>query len=136
MGDTINYQNSIIVTHKNELAKCKTENNMQERLKDNDRRTRYYTGLPSYAIYYSLFLELEPYFPENLKFNKVDIFLLTLLRLRLGCHYTDLAYRFNISIKTASHYFHNCLDIMNDKMRSMIIWPQKDQVRRTMALHL
>lgn len=72
MSDTINYQNSIIVSLKAEKAQLINETNIQSQIKTNEKYLLYYTGLSSYNVYHSLFIELEQYMPENQALDKMD----------------------------------------------------------------
>ncbi|KAF5271423.1 hypothetical protein FQR65_LT17613 [Abscondita terminalis] len=78
-------------------------------LQNNDKKTKYYTGLPTYAVFTIVLNLILPYLEvhPNTSLPADDQILLTLVKLRLNLHYTDLAYRFGISKFTASTYFKN-----------------------------
>lgn len=57
---------------------------------------------------------------------------MTLMRLRLGISFTHLAFQFNVSIPTASSCFYKCLFILYTKLRNLVKWPSRDELRKTM----
>lgn len=101
-----------------------------------DKRTRFYTRLPNYGVFRIVFNTLEQYLPfekhQNSKLSNVQVLTLTLMKLRLGCTFTDLAYRFDIDIATASKLFYRCLNILYNKFKSVIKWPTRDELYKTM----
>lgn len=94
---------------------------------DNDKRTLFYTGLPTWKLLNHLFKWVEPFLPEhgNSKLSPFQMFVLTLMKLRLNLLFTDLGYRFQIEVATASRYFHRCVFILSKKFSGskLIFWP-------------
>ncbi|XP_037033743.1 uncharacterized protein LOC119072593 [Bradysia coprophila] len=93
----------------------------------NDKKTLFYTGLPTWKLLNHLFKWVEPFLPEhgNAKLSPFQMFVLTLMKLRLNLLFTDLAYRFEIQVSTASNYFHRCIYILYKKFfgSKLIFWP-------------
>ena len=56
----------------------------------------------------------------------------TLLKLRLNCPIQDLAYRFDISKATVSRIILKWLIQMDIRLQALIIWPDRDSLRKTM----
>ena len=74
--------------------------------KDNDM-VCFYTGLPTYDVYYGVFKLLQPIVSTDLiksGFSLLDQYLLTLMKLRLSLEHQDLAYRFGISLLCQSNF--------------------------------
>lgn len=98
-----------------------------EYFRGNDKKTLFYTGLPTWKLLDHLFKLIEPFLPEhgNAKLSPFQMFVLTLMKLRLNLLFTDLAYRFQIQVSTASNYFHRCLYILYKKFfgSKLIYWP-------------
>lgn len=129
------HQIEIYESHIEELEKAVQEHYNQSNIFINDdKRTCFYTGLPSYAVFQTLFLAIKKYLPykPNYKLTKLQIFQLTLMKLRLGLKFTDLVYRFNISISSASNYFYKYLFLLYTKLKANIIWPSRDELIKTM----
>lgn len=105
-----------------------------ESFKDNDKKTKFYTGLPCFNTAKALFELLEkdlPLIHHNTKISKFQMFLLTLMKLRNDFSFRELGYKFNVSESTASHYFHKCLFVMYCKLKHLIVWPTREQLWET-----
>lgn len=71
---------------------------------NDDKLTKFYTGLPKYGLakaVFDLVKDLVPYSSRN-TLPQFDEFIVMLLRLRLNATQQDLAYRFNASESTVS----------------------------------
>lgn len=81
---------------------------------NNDKKTRFYTGLTTWKLLNAFFKLVEPFLPEhgNAKLSPFQMLVLTLMKLRLNLTFTDLGYRFQIEANTASRYFHRCIFIL------------------------
>ena len=60
--------------------------------------------------------------------------LIVLIKLRLNLGFQDLAFRMGISISTVSRRFHEALDIMAVRLRSLIHWPEREELRKIMPM--
>lgn len=103
-------------------------------LKDNDIKTKYYTGLNSFKKLEILVKYLKDYVPVhfNTSLPVHDQVLLTMIKLRLNLDFKDLSYRFGISPTTASTYFKAIIGTMYDRLRKMIVWPSREILNKTM----
>lgn len=97
-------------------------------LKDNDIKTKYYTGLNSFIKFEGVVKLLEPYIivHHNTSLPVFQQILLTLMKVRLNLDFKDLAYRFGVSPTTASTYFKNVIEVMFLRFESLIIWPSRE----------
>ncbi|KAI4801015.1 hypothetical protein KUCAC02_006178 [Chaenocephalus aceratus] len=76
----------------------------QESFENNEEKTKFYTGLPNFLVSLQVFQLCEPYItcgPMSV-LSKFEQFILVLLRLRLNLPLKEMAFRFNISLSTAS----------------------------------
>ena len=103
-------------------------------LHNDNKKTLYYTGLPSYALFYSLFEILAPYAKNECtqSCSLLNQFLLILSKLRLGLANRDLAYRLNITEPDVSTILHNWMDLMYRELRQLIIWPDRQTLRENL----
>lgn len=63
-------------------------------LKGNDKKVKFFTGLPSFSVLQAIYNLLAKELPDYTLF---DQYLLTLMKLQLNVGDLDLAYRFGIS---------------------------------------
>ena len=64
-------------------------------IKDNDAKTKFYTGLPTYHIFVVVFNFLYPFVNRATKLRLIDEFLLVMMKQRLNLLTEDLAHRFS-----------------------------------------
>lgn len=100
-----------------------------EFFKGNDKKTRFYTGLPTWSLLKNFCDLIEEFLPThfNCKLSRFRMVVLTLMKLRLNLTFTDIGYRFQIDETTASRYFHRCIFILFKLFENsqLIYWPQK-----------
>uniref|UniRef100_UPI00358E3B3F uncharacterized protein n=1 Tax=Myxine glutinosa TaxID=7769 RepID=UPI00358E3B3F len=104
----------------------------EEHFQSNDAKLRFYTGLPSWAIFLPLFTFTSCALPTCKKLTKFGQVLMFLMKLRSNIFDEDLAYRFGVSQSTVSRNFHRVLDVMFVKTQSLIHWPSRDALRLSM----
>ena len=97
-------------------------------IKDNDERTSFYTGLPSWSVFVHVFLFLLPYVTPAVLLSLEDEFCLVLMRLRLGLLMEDLATRFAATTTVASRSFQKWLDVMYYRLKFLIMWPSREVI--------
>ena len=105
-----------------------------DKLNGDDEQTHFYTGLASYALFNCLCSLLSSVFKNpNVNhgvLNPKNQLLLVLMKLRLGVPNKDLAYRFGITPGRVSQLFHEWIDIMSRELRSLIVWPDRETIRK------
>ena len=65
------------------------------------------------------------------KLSSFQEFMATMVKLRLNCEVQDLAYRLNISPATVSRILLKWLTAMDNSLRSLIMWPDREALRKT-----
>ena len=70
-------------------------------------------------------------FGPQRKLGSEDELLLTLMKLRLGLLFRDLAARFKISAGLCSQIFHSWIRTMAKCLKNMIFFPDSDKIRAT-----
>lgn len=103
---------------------------------NDDRKTLYFTGIPSFAALNSIFSRLiEPYIKitaTTIIQDKFTHFIITLMRLRLNLDFTLLSHLFHVSIQTISRIFYSTLTVMYFRLKKLIMWPSREQLVNSM----
>ena len=105
---------------------------------DNDK-VLFYTGLPNWSLLLCIFnfvnnstLEFKSSKEILSPFQKL---LLALIRMRLNLSGRDLGYRFGgISEATVSRTFLQVVDALYIRLKPLIIWPDRDALRKTLPM--
>ena len=108
---------------------------MEQNFLNDDKKVHYYTGLPNAEILVATFefvMKLTA-FGERHGFYWRS-FLIVLLKLRLNLGFQDLAFRMDICESTVSRRFHETLDIMAVRLKSLIHWPEREELHKTMPM--
>lgn len=112
---------------------------MEENFKDDDKKVKYYTGLPSYSVLKALYdyMSEDLQLPSTITSAKKSVFeqlVMVLMKLRLNLGDQDLAYRFQVTQSTVSRYFNRWLDVMYVSLSCLVTWPERDQLMKTMPM--
>ncbi len=102
-------------------------------IEDNDEKTNFYTGLPSWAVFQHTLSFLSPH--TKLSTNSLtlsDEFVFVLMRLKLGLLLEDLSTRFNVSIAVGSKIFQKWLEVMYYRLNFLIKWPSREVIKENM----
>ncbi|XP_077355426.1 uncharacterized protein LOC144003248 isoform X2 [Festucalex cinctus] len=116
--------------------KCLHSTLSQPELEHNNEKVNFYTGLANFSLLMSVFRHVIAQVPTSSK-NVLDSFsefLMTIIRLRLNVPLRDLAYRFNTSESTASRIFEKWIEILDVRLRHIVRWPNREDLRKTMPL--
>ena len=106
-----------------------------ETLANDNKKVRYYTGLPSHACLKAIYDFVSIGLPNSFSNGKkapFEQFLIALVKLRLSLGDQDLSYRFGISQATVSNYFGAWIDVMYTRLSSLISWPERSELMKTM----
>ncbi|XP_033727561.1 uncharacterized protein LOC117316886 [Pecten maximus] len=122
-----------------------------EKIANDDQKTKFYTGLPTFAVFLWLFNFLQPK-AQRMKYwigsntaqasdrcrsstgslQIIDQLFAVLMRLRLGLFTADIAERFHISEGTFSKYFSTWISLLFQELKLLNPFPSRDIVNRTM----
>ncbi|XP_053383764.1 uncharacterized protein LOC123562971 [Mercenaria mercenaria] len=111
----------------------------QDSFKGNDDKVKYYTGLPGLPDYLTLltiFNFVREFLPKQ-RLSDLGAFervVMTLMRLKFNLSVQDLAYRYQTSTSTVSRIFITVVHVMYVRLKHLIYWPQREELRRTMPL--
>ena len=137
-----------IITLKEELKNCHaTIVQLSTKLKDHpppfceesvqdDDFVVYYTGLPNAKVLKTIFTHVLKTMPlEGIKkLTPFQEYMCVLQKLRLNTPEQGLAFQFNISKTTVSRIIASWLVQMDIRLRDLIIWPDRDSLRKTMPV--
>ena len=106
------------------------------KLMNDNEQTHYFTGLSSYALFESLSNLLTSAFKKinsnHGNLSSKDNLLLVLTKLRTAVPNKELSYRFGISTGRVSQIFHEWIDIMARELCQLIVWPDRQMIRKTL----
>lgn len=105
-----------------------------ESFEGDDVKTCFFTGLTNFQTLQQLFLKIENFLPTSQKLTKFQIFFIFLARIRLNLTFKYFGYQFKVSIPTISKHFYNCLNVMYSKLRTLIHWPEREAIQKTMPM--
>ncbi len=102
-------------------------------IEKDDNKTLFYTGLPTYKLFSTLFDLLQPYYSLYRHGTpNIDHFFAVLVYLRLHTPMDDLAYRLQISKSRVSRLFHSWMDTMYCNLQPLVTWPDTATLRENM----
>lgn len=103
-------------------------------LKESDSLTKYLTGISSYTVLIKIFNLVENDLIESPKnfLTKIQMFMLTLKRLRLNHQLHTLAIEYQISQKCLSKYYHSTLYTLYMRLKNLIYWPERNILKTHM----
>lgn len=92
-----------------------------EMFENDDKRTHYFTGLETFVNMVTLFNSCEPELPASSSLTKFEVFMLTLLKLRLRLPMQLLGYMFGVSPRVANYFYNECITILHNVMREIFV---------------
>ena len=107
-----------------------------ESFESDKKRLKFYTGLDSIHAVKAIFNLIAPAIEDHhlSSLSKFNQFLMVLMKLRLNLTDQDLGYRFGISQCTVSKIWMKVINIMYVRLKSFIMWPEREQLQKTMPL--
>lgn len=100
--------------------------------KNNDKKTRFYTGFTTWSLLNNFYELVRDYIPNhfNSKLSQFQIVVMTLMKLRLNFNFTDLGYRFQVERQTISKNFERCIYILFKLFHQskIIRWPERKSI--------
>ena len=102
-------------------------------LKDDNKLTSFYTGLPSFAVLLSIFNFVVKSIPSNdSKLTNFQCFLMTLMKLQLNLSNYDLGFRFCVHDTTVSRIIIKWVQFLDVRLSPLIYWPEREKLQKTM----
>jgi len=121
---------------KDQVSNLKKFSLTEENLKNDEKKLKFYTGLPTFTLLMHVFNLVSSAIPSSYRnaLPKFSEFIMVLMRLRLGLLEQDLAYRFGVAQSTVSSIFDKWIRVMAGRLQDLIIWPERDVLHLTMPL--
>ena len=94
---------------------------------------KYYTGLPNGELLREVFKPVVP-FPGTKREYYWKSFITTMMKLRLNLGLQDLEYRLRVPLSTMTRKYHEMLQMLYIRLKFLIMWPERDNLRKTMPL--
>ena len=98
-----------------------------EQMKNDDKQTHFYTGLPSYNVFSVLLTNLSPAATKAVNVGSglslSDELLLSLMKISRACTNKDLGYRFHIHESKVTKVFHKWIDILFNNLQPLVERP-------------
>ncbi|XP_060561604.1 uncharacterized protein LOC132721334 [Ruditapes philippinarum] len=101
---------------------------------NNDEKVKNFTGLCKFTLLMTLFQYLEPFMQSSDALDKFKCLVLTLMRLRLNLSVLFLSHEFKISKSSVSRIFSNVTDVMYQRMKPFVHWPDRESLQKTMPM--
>ena len=103
-----------------------------EVIQNNDTKTCFYTGLPCFDLFKTLFEMLKGYTQTQPDSKGLDQFFAVLVKLRLNVPIQFLADRLDCSKAQFSGFFHMWLDAMYHNLKQLIVWPEAQTLQENL----
>ena len=100
--------------------------------KNNDEKTTFFTGLPSYSVFLWLLTLTKSILPDSQILNPGSVLLFILIKLRLNFQNQDLSYRFGVSTGHVLDLINEGLPAIAKKVAFLVHWPDKDTVMKNL----
>ena len=99
-----------------------------------EAKVHFYTGLPSFSTLMAVFNFVAPFVPHTARsvLPQFQHLMMTLMKLRLNLLDQDMAYRFGVSQSTVSKTWRKWVDAMFIRLKPLIKWPKREQLKKTM----
>ena len=101
---------------------------------NSDEKVLFYTGLPNFKVLKAIYDHVVSTLPVDgyCSLTLFQQFMCTILKLRLNDPIQHLAFQFNVSKATVSRILLKWLTQMDIMLQDLIIWPDRDSLRKTM----
>jgi len=98
-----------------------------------DDKVKYYTSLPSGKVLKEVFKLVVP-LPGTKREYYWKSFVATMMKLRLNLGLQDLAYWLQVHLSTMVRRYHELLHLLYTRLKFLIMWPERENLRKTMPL--
>lgn len=100
----------------------------------NNDKVLFFTGLQTWHILTSLYTYICPHISTRKTLTQFQMLVVTLMKMRLNLSNVFLSYIFHVSDSTISRTLSEMIDVMYTRMKSLIIWPSREALWKTMPM--
>ena len=105
----------------------------EDDFRDNDKKVKCYTSLPSFAVLMVIINFLMPFLKKDSVLTPFCQVLLTIMRMRFNLGTQYLSYVFGVGQTTVRRIFDHTLDVMFYKLvPTLVFWPDRAELRQTL----
>ena len=102
------------------------------KIKNDDKQTHFYTGLPSYDVFVLLLTHLSPLVSKEKSLGSgltlADELLVTLIKISRSFTNEQIGYMLEIHESKVTKIFHRWIDSMFQGLQSLVVWPDKEMI--------
>ena len=102
------------------------------RIRNNDKKTHFFTGLPSYSVFTVLLTHLSPSVSKEKSLGSgltlADEMLIVLMKISRGSTNKLIAFLFDVDESKVTKIFHRWIDIMFQSLQPLVMWPDKEML--------
>ena len=102
------------------------------KIKNDHKRTHFYTGLPSYDVFILLLTHLSPLVSKEKSLGSgltlADELLVTLIKISRAATNEQIGYMFEIHESKVTKIFHRWIDSMFQGLQCLVVWPDKEMI--------
>lgn len=102
------------------------------KIRNDDKQTRFYTGLPSYDVFVLLVTHLSPHVSKSKSIGSgltlADEFLVSLIKISRACTNQQIGYMFEIHESKVTKVFHRWIDAIFQVLQCLVVWPDKEMI--------
>ena len=102
------------------------------KIKNDDKQTHFYTGLPSYDVFVLLLTHLSLLVSKEKSLGSgltlADELLVTLIKISRASTNEQIGYMFEIHESKVTKIFHRWIDSMFQGLQCLVVWPDKEMI--------
>ena len=102
------------------------------KIKNDDKQTHFYTGLPSYDVFVLLLTHLSPLVSKEKSLGSgltlADELLVTLIKISRSFTNEQIGYMLEIHESKVTKIFHRWIDSMFQGLQCLVVWPDKEMI--------
>ena len=108
-----------------------------EKFLDDSKKVHYFTGLPFLKTLTAIYEFVSPHVPNSRStLPAFQQFEMVLMKLRLNVDNQLLASIFDVHATTVSRYFQKWIDVLYERHKPLVKWPEREQLYQTMPREL
>lgn len=125
----------ITLREENQKLKLEIQGLKKPNFLNSPSKVCYFTGLPSIEVLESVFDFVSTRVSTSRSaLPPFQQFVMVLMKLRLNVDNELLSSIFHVHASTVSRYFQKWIDVMYERMKPLVMWPDQEQLHKTMPM--